>query len=140
MLCDNGVDEDYRGLDSDRDTEEEIETAIRFFPDVLSRQKKFVWDIDDEDEDQDGDFYYPIQLLALTRRDGTSKAWCNEKAVYFIPLLARLAIELCLLFDDEAERGGLLFHAGYKIMFCKISCVVKKNKTHNREHHEAVDD
>jgi hypothetical protein len=35
MLCENDL-RNYRGLDSDRDTEEEVETAIRFFPEVLS--------------------------------------------------------------------------------------------------------
>jgi hypothetical protein len=30
--------EDYNDLDSDSDTEKEVETAIRFFPNVLSRR------------------------------------------------------------------------------------------------------
>jgi hypothetical protein len=39
MLCDNDPDtEPYRGLDSDRDTEAEIETDVRFFSNVLSRK------------------------------------------------------------------------------------------------------
>ncbi|OEU23669.1 hypothetical protein FRACYDRAFT_233841 [Fragilariopsis cylindrus CCMP1102] len=41
MLCDTdeNVNSDiYRGLDSNRDTVAEVETAIRFFPDVLSRK------------------------------------------------------------------------------------------------------
>ena len=43
MLCDNtdpGSGEHYLGLDSDRDTEAEVETAIRFFPEVLSKRKE----------------------------------------------------------------------------------------------------
>jgi len=36
MLCEDDL-RNYRGLDSDRDTEKEVETAIRFFPEVLSR-------------------------------------------------------------------------------------------------------
>jgi uncharacterized membrane protein YqiK len=35
MLCDSNY-ENYRGLDSSRDTEEEVETAVQFFPGVLS--------------------------------------------------------------------------------------------------------
>mmetsp|Transcript_63171 Transcript_63171/g.70748 ORF Transcript_63171/g.70748 Transcript_63171/m.70748 type:complete len:110 (+) Transcript_63171:19-348(+) len=31
MLCDQN-EENYQGLDSDRDTEAEVETALRFFP------------------------------------------------------------------------------------------------------------
>jgi hypothetical protein len=82
--------EDYRGLDSDRDTEEEVEAIVRFFPEALTRRKEAL---------------YPIQLLAFVRdEDG---GWqCNVKAVSFIPLLARLAIELDLFEVDE--RGGLL--------------------------------
>jgi hypothetical protein len=40
LLCNNDA-ENYRGLDSDRDTEAEVETAIRFFPpEVLSIKTK----------------------------------------------------------------------------------------------------
>jgi hypothetical protein len=89
LLCSNkNIDSDnYHGLDSDRDTEEEVETAIRFFPDVLSRRN----------EDEDGIDFYPIRLLARC---------INVKAVSFIPLFARLAIELGLF--EEQYRGGLL--------------------------------
>ena len=43
MLFDNQYPDydTYDGLDSDRDTEEELETAIRFFPEVLSRRKDY---------------------------------------------------------------------------------------------------
>jgi hypothetical protein len=95
MLCDNNIEADnYRGLDSDRDTEEEVETVIRFFPDVLTRRGGT-------------DDCYPIQLLSYTcYEDGF---WgCNVKAVSFIPIVARLAIELGLSFDGGEERGGLL--------------------------------
>jgi hypothetical protein len=37
LLCDIDV-ENYDGLDSDRDSEEEVETALRIFPKVLSRK------------------------------------------------------------------------------------------------------
>jgi hypothetical protein len=36
-ICSN-YEDDYHGLDSDRDTEAEVETAIRFFHEVLSRK------------------------------------------------------------------------------------------------------
>jgi hypothetical protein len=53
MLCDNNNNYDYRGLNSDRDTEEEVETAIRFFPDVLSRRSRNI----------SGRYHYPIDVL-----------------------------------------------------------------------------
>jgi hypothetical protein len=50
FLCDNKQHENYRGLDCDRDTEDEVEAAIRFFPNILSRRG--------------GEFHeYPIQHL-----------------------------------------------------------------------------
>ena len=66
MLCDNDfMAEDYGGLDSDRDTEAEVEATIRFFPEILTRRKE-----DYEDEygpyDQFDGNIYPIQLLAST--------------------------------------------------------------------------
>ena len=39
MLCENDA-ENHHGLDSDRDTEEEIETTTRFFPNILSHNIK----------------------------------------------------------------------------------------------------
>jgi hypothetical protein len=103
MFCSIDAD-NYRGLDSDRDTEEEVETALRFFPNVLTRRIQ----IHDADVDADADgedvYLYPIQLLAFTLRYEVG-IMCNMKALSFIPLLARLAIELGLF---EEERGGLL--------------------------------
>ncbi|OEU07200.1 hypothetical protein FRACYDRAFT_251527 [Fragilariopsis cylindrus CCMP1102] len=85
----------YDGLDSDRDTEEEVETAIRFFPEVLSRRKDVYAGI----------LHYPIQALASAcNEDGDWQ--CNVKTVSFIPIVARLAIEFDLF--EEDERGGLL--------------------------------
>ncbi|MGK3747418.1 MAG: hypothetical protein ACI90V_014282 [Bacillariaceae sp.] len=96
MLCENDL-RNYDGLDSDRDTEEEVETAIQFFPEVLSKKGG----------DRNN---YPIQYLVVLFRDDFY--WgSNLKAVSFIPLLARLAIELGLF--EEEERGGLLCEDTY---------------------------
>ena len=86
-------DEDYddderRGLNSDLDTEEEVETMIRFFPNVLSEK-------DDEDE--------PYLIYWQLFKDENT---FDLKAASFVPLLARLATELQLF--DQADRGGLL--------------------------------
>ncbi|OEU07105.1 hypothetical protein FRACYDRAFT_251839 [Fragilariopsis cylindrus CCMP1102] len=94
LLCNNHVDADnYRGLDSDRDTEAEVETAIRCFPDVLSRR-------DDRFDE------YPIRILHCLRLHTGADRICNLKAVSFIPIVARLAVEFGLF--EEKERGGLL--------------------------------
>ena len=96
LLCDQNPDpEQYRGLDNNRDTEDEVETAIRFFPDVLSRKED-----DSEDDDESS---YPIQNLSWFLPDAFH---CNPKAAYFIPLLAGLAIEFGLF--EKQHRAGLL--------------------------------
>jgi hypothetical protein len=93
MFCSIDAD-NYRGLDSDRDTKEEVETAIRFFPNVLTRNNWIIWDDDDDEiwDDDRGviDYWHPIQLLAFTLRDKKKEWICNTKAVSFIPLLVRL--------------------------------------------------
>ena len=55
--------------------------------------------------------YYPIHYLASIQNDvDLLFVICNVKAISFIPLLARLALELGLFEEeeDEEERGGLL--------------------------------
>ena len=101
MLCCNNDDpDDYCGLDSSRDTVAEVETAIRLFPDVLSRhsQRNFY----DNDDPVERVVYYlhPIQCLSsnLLR---ISLMTCS-----FIPVLARLAIEFGTF--ERHLRGGLL--------------------------------
>jgi len=70
----------YRGLDSNRDTEEEVEAIVRFFPDVLTRKV-----------DEEGYFHYPLKLLTSTRNK--YGIWSYDvKAISFIPVVARLAI------------------------------------------------
>ena len=100
MLCCNNDDHDYCGLDSSRDTVAEVETAIRLFPDVLSRhsQRNFY----DNDDPVERVVYYlhPIQCLSsnLLR---ISLMTCS-----FIPVLARPAIEFGTF--ERHLRGGLL--------------------------------
>jgi hypothetical protein len=145
MLCDNGVN-DYHGLDSDRDTEQEVETTIRFFPEILSRQKAIVLDENEDDDDDDDDddeeeeeeveIFYPIEFLSFTRQFNI--LFCNMKAVSFIPVLARVAIELGLF--EEKDRGGLLRNAymyGYNVLQ-RLMC----NDTFDRDNpeHRQVDD
>ncbi|OEU12801.1 hypothetical protein FRACYDRAFT_244076 [Fragilariopsis cylindrus CCMP1102] len=104
MLFDNQYPDydTYDGLDSDRDTEEELETAIRFFPEVLSRRK----DVSPPSNPRHRLLHYPIQDLAISRDEDNSDWQCNVKSVSFVPIVARLAIEFGLF--EEDERGGLL--------------------------------
>jgi hypothetical protein len=80
MICDNnGDDDEYRGLDSDRDTVQEVEAILRVFPDIISRR-------DDEGE-------YPIQCLTRIYCHINPTWQCNCKAVAFVPIVVELAIE-----------------------------------------------
>jgi len=49
MICDQDFD-NYQGLDKNRDTEAEIETALRIFSNVVSRRKEIIWDEEGEEE------------------------------------------------------------------------------------------
>lgn len=110
MVTDQSINERYRGLDNSRDTEAEVEQALREFPETISRPKATVfvedsmgtmgWRVARENE---GD--YPIQCLPLTR-DADGDRDTNHKAVSFVHLFARLAMEFNSF--DEDERGGLL--------------------------------
>ena len=116
MLCDQNL-ENYRGLDSDRDTTKEVETIVRVFPNLLSKRKETKWD-GNVDEDgvargwinaDDGEGEYPIQcLLDLYGPEGVIR---NLKALPFLSDLARLGTELNQF--EEEERGGLLINDRY---------------------------
>ena len=126
LLCNNMNihSNDYSGLDSDRDTEAEVEIAVRFFPDVLSRKGGF------------GRNYYPIQCISFGW-DCLSNV--NVKAVAFIPPLARLAIELGSF--EEEERGGLLCkNLGKNVLQNLMNSDKADLHNNHREYHEVVDD
>ena len=101
----NREEEGYEGLDSERDTEAEVETAIRCDPDVLTREDERFGNT--QEDDRSG--LYPIQCLTIMEGDNR-KLLCNVKAVAFVPLFARLAIEFHSFY--ETERGGLLVEDG----------------------------
>ncbi|OEU12762.1 hypothetical protein FRACYDRAFT_263044 [Fragilariopsis cylindrus CCMP1102] len=137
MLCADLTDpnsDNYRGLDSERDTEAEVEAIVRVFPEVLMRRKF------DEDNEH-GNIYYPIQLLAIAPVEGNWQ--CNVKAVSFIPIIARLAIEFDLF--EEEERGGLLCDYGtnglgpYAENALIDLMLSDRTELHNQEHHESVE-
>jgi hypothetical protein len=150
MLCDNSDpndEEGYLGLDSDRDTEAEVETAIRFFPEVLSRRKEISWDYTSDDLDDDGeekilqaeDCLYPIQLLGLTI-GSWPRLHCNWKTVSFIPLVARLAKEFRQFTEDD--RGGLALRDSRDNVLQNLvfSADGEMLDEYDDEHYEYVDD
>jgi hypothetical protein len=75
MLCDNDTEsENYRGLNDDYDTEVEVETALRFFPELLSRTTKDKSYVDNYGDVVDGTHcicLYPFQFLAFTVNEGS---------------------------------------------------------------------
>ena len=87
------VDEGYDGFDSERDTDEEVEAALRCGPEVLSR-----------DDELFG--LSPIRCITTMQSEDNTHIVCNTKAASFVPLFARLAIEFNSF--EETERGGLL--------------------------------
>ena len=94
MLTDTHIEEEgYDGLDSARDTEEEVATASRSCPEVLTQR-----------EDLFG--LYPIQCVTFVQDDEDTTMIRNVKAVSFLPLFVQLAMEFNS-FPNE-ERGGLL--------------------------------
>ncbi|OEU17918.1 hypothetical protein FRACYDRAFT_238348 [Fragilariopsis cylindrus CCMP1102] len=123
MLCDNDFD-NYHGLDSDRDTEEEVETTLRCFPELLSRRN-------------DDYFHYPIHSLPYLYDVTNENIRCNLKAVSFIPLVARLSIEFGCF--NEVFRGGLLFEIGRAGCMPLCDLMLTDTLGRQREHHETVD-
>jgi hypothetical protein len=121
----------YRGLDSSRETEAEVEAIVRVFPIFLTGMKG-VWIRGDVC------FFCPIQLLTFEENSGSRRCSCNVKAVSFIHLFARLAIEFGLF--EEEYRGGLLFYDNDSdnnvLQYLMLSNMTEID---NREHHEYID-
>jgi hypothetical protein len=142
LLCSDGDpdSEDYRGLDSDRDTAQEVETAIRFFPDILSRRIEYY------NEGYDRNYLYPIHFMAFAwnpeeeEEEGEETCYrCNVKTVSFVPVVARLAIELGSF--EEQYRGGLLCadDDGNNVLNILMCTINPKRHKNNWEHHELAD-
>jgi len=99
---------DYRGLDINRDTVAEIETALRHYPELLSRRTTTKWDFGEDGvvgwvEVDEGEGDLPIQCLISF---GCCYASINVKAIPFIAFFVGLANEFGSF--AEHEKGGLL--------------------------------
>ena len=101
----------------DRDTEEQIEVAIRFFPNVLSTRQSgrcpIVW-----------------QLLSCTGE-------FNFKGALLIPVLAKLGIELGQF--EAGKRGGLIYEEGFRNAL-HIFAYNAGRKKEDDEHRQLVDE
>lgn len=81
-------------MDSHRDIEIEVATAIRFFPYVLSQRTSSFPDVlsrRTRPEEERDEYYYPIQCQVLITNG--ADIGCSSKAVSFLPLLVKLVIE-----------------------------------------------
>jgi len=111
--------EDLSGcLNDTRDTEQQVEMALRFFPQVLSNRRYGL---------------FPIFWLCRSIR-----------SVSFIPLFAKLGVELGLF--QEYERGGLVFGANGMDIFSQLAATTclggpttTKDVISKRNHQEMVD-
>ena len=114
MITDLRTGDDYRGLDSNRDTEAEVETALRFFPKNLSR----LVHVRPHREDAECP---PILFLSFVFDNETESIVYNAKGAPFIPLFARLGNEFDWNFLDY--EGGILFrYAGKNIIQRLVDC------------------
>ena len=124
LLCNNrnGDDGEYLGFDFDRDSIEEVESAIQSVPNVLSRK-----------EDSSG--LYPIQMqVSLFPTEGYR---VSASAVPFVSLLARLGITFGQ-FEVE-ERGGLLIEDGFGHNVLQRLVMSSKGMDGDRSHHDLAD-
>lgn len=137
MLC-SDTPGAYRGLDSDRDTEQEVETILRIVPEVLKRRTAG---------------FYPITLQTLydirfENADASDVRFddhhqlCNVKAVSFIPIMAKVAIEFDLFYKDE--RGGLLCEneeeiEHHDVLTTLVGSSTAKEYSNDADHHQLVD-
>jgi len=98
--------EDSRcGLDDERDTEQQVELALRFFPRVLCQRR-----------------YGLFPIFWLTK---------STRSVSFIPLFARLGTELGLF--QESERGGLVFGTNGMDVFSQLAATATTGGESNGE-------
>jgi hypothetical protein len=82
---------------------------------------------------------YPIQLMAFTWNEYGCYG-CNVDIIPFIPIVARLAIELGSF--EEQYRGGLICQdfAGINVLERLMHTGdIPEHHKHNREHHERID-
>ena len=114
-------DDTYNGLDSNRDTHDEVETVLRILPDVIGKRTE-------DDEYDDGD--YPIQCLACN--------FFNLNTIPFVHLFARLAIEFNS-FNEDARGGLLPGDDAYDLnVFENLTCSSRINTTEGQRRADEI--
>ena len=108
--------DDTKGLNDERDTEQQVELAIRFFPEVLFQRRCGL---------------FPIFWLSK-----------SMKAISFIPLFAKLGTEFD--FFRNVERGGLIFGTNGMDVFSQLASTCANYnctacKRSDEEHQQFVD-
>jgi len=95
-------------IDRKVDTNEQVETAITFFPEVLSEATE--WEADRFE-------LCAVKAAAIVTDENGVKG-INTKAISFVPQLVKLAIKFNRF--EERSRGGLLFDAKNEHGFLEI--------------------
>ena len=138
----NNYHNNYRGLDSDRDTEKEVGTMLRIVPEVLEMREAERYEEEGEVYEEEG--HYPITLQAMFY-DSPYCYRCNIKSISFIPIMAKVAIDFGLfrgVADDEEDvRGGLLIKdQNFQNVFDNLLCPTRKDDNRDADYHRAVDE
>mmetsp|Transcript_43390 Transcript_43390/g.47072 ORF Transcript_43390/g.47072 Transcript_43390/m.47072 type:complete len:560 (+) Transcript_43390:100-1779(+) len=124
------------GLDSDRDTEDQVDTMLRFFPAQLRN----------DGSRSGGGIQSPPGVTTPTiyhqlyKSDGQT---LNLKAIPFIPVMAGLGVELSESGFQPGERGGLLSKLPqnpWNMLQLLVICFDKsQTNKRNKEFHELAD-
>lgn len=127
-----------RDFSAVRDTEEQVENAVRFFPEVLSMRKEPLWVDDFEDQDESMGLY-PIQIQTIYgyNNNRSGRRFTGPGPSNFIPLLARLAIEYNQF--ETGTRGGLLLEDKRKQNVLQKLASTRKVKEFKSWHYECID-
>ena len=111
MIIDQRADDaEDEGLDSNRDTEPEVETALRVYPEVLSRRKSTYFDEEEGDsvETENIDMHlYPI--ACLMNREGPGTYVCNTSANSFY--LSICTIGDRIQFNERTKKRRIVNNA-----------------------------
>ena len=143
MITDQRTDEaGYDGLDSSRDTEKELSTMIGFYPEVLEKDYGRREYLGSHHE-------YAIHRITyvVDRTLNRSAEVCNVKAVSFVYLFAKLAIEFNSSFENDGEiadrRGVLDINGGWgKVLHCLCNSsnngTLSRRANFSNDHHRLV--
>ncbi|OEU10309.1 hypothetical protein FRACYDRAFT_247264 [Fragilariopsis cylindrus CCMP1102] len=143
VICSNEL-ENYHGLDSDRDTDQEVETAIRLFPKVLATKKSILWH---DDYDERIEYYYPVQLLIFSHSGGErgSQLGVKELGVFGVMFGEQFGGELLikdnggdnilqnLMSRDQTRPHSLKYHETVDSKYLQVLVQLRKMGVFKKE-------